>query len=122
MLAIPNSEVVNRTVASYTNFPNLRIEVPFSIGVGEDLGRTRELLLGVLEGDEDYMDTPGPQVVVSELNDYNVVVVLRAWIYDERKHIAKRFQLRERGFEALRTASVDMPFETIRSLTTQVAV
>jgi len=121
MLAIPNTEVVNRTVASYTNFPHLRIDVPFTVGVGEDLGRVRRVLLGVLDGDEDYMDTPPAAVVVSEVNDYNVVVVLRAWIYDERQHIRKRFELRERAFEALRTASVEMPFETIRTLTTQIA-
>jgi small conductance mechanosensitive channel len=121
MLAIPNTEVVNRTVASYTNFPHLRIDVPFTVGVGEDLGRVRRVLLGVLDGDEDYMDTPPAAVVVSELNDYNVVVVLRAWIYDERQHIRKRFELRERAFEALRTASVEMPFETIRTLTSQMA-
>jgi len=35
------------------------------------------------------------------------------WLDDETTHIAARFALRERLFEALRAASVDMPFETL---------
>ena len=120
MLAIPNAEVVNSTVASYTNFPNLRIEVSATVGVEENLGRVRAIMLGVVEGDHDYMEQPAPQVVVAELNDYNVLVTLRAWLHDERKHIPKRFQLRERVFEALRAEGIDMPDETIKHLTVRL--
>lgn len=120
MLAIPNAEVVNSTVASYTNFPNIRIEVSATVGVDEDLGRVRSILLGVVDDDPDYLEEPAPVVVVSELNDYNVMVTLRAWLHDERKHIAKRFELRERVFEALRSAGVDMPYETIKNLTVRL--
>lgn len=117
MLAIPNAAVVNSAVASYTNFSHLRIEVPITVGVEESLGRVRALLLGCVEGDTDYMDEPAPEMVVSELNDYNVLVTLRAWLHDERKHIPKRFEMRERAFEALRSAGVDLPFETIKQIT-----
>jgi small conductance mechanosensitive channel len=116
MLAIPNSEVVNRTVASYTNFPHLRIDIPVSIGTGEDLARVRTLLLDLVHSDDAYMEEPSPEMVVAELNDYNVLVTLRAWLYDERRHIRERFELRERVFEALRSAGVDMPLETIRTI------
>ncbi len=44
-------------------------------------------------------------------------MTLRGWLHDERKHITKRFELRERVFEALRSAGVDLPFETINHLT-----
>lgn len=120
MLAIPNAEVVNSTVASYTNFPHLRIDIPITVGVEENLGRVRSTLLELVAGDDDYMDDPPPRVVVEALNDYNVQVSLRAWIHDERAHITKRFELREAAFEALRSAGVDMPYETIKNLTTVI--
>lgn len=113
MLAIPNTGVVNSTVASYTNFAHLRIDVPLSVGVTEDLGRVRRLLLEIIEDDQAYMKVPEPVVVVTALNDYNVVVELRAWLSDERRHMEKRFELRERVFEAARSAGVEMPFETL---------
>ncbi len=112
MLAIPNSAVVNSTVASYTNFPHLRLDVDVTVGTGEDLGRVRRLLLGIVGGDERYLTEPAPDGVVTALNDYNVAMQLRAWLQDERRHTTLRAELRERMFEALRAADVEMPFQT----------
>jgi small conductance mechanosensitive channel len=114
MLAVPNSTIINTTVASYTNFPTLRLDVEVSVGVGENLHRVRTLLLDLVQGAEGFLADPAPRVVVKALNDYNVVVELQAWIQDERDHVAMRFRLRERIFSALRDAKVDMPFETLQ--------
>lgn len=114
MLAVPNADVINDTVASYTNFPHLRLDVPITVGVEEDLDHVRRLLLSVVRDDPDYLEDPPPEVFVSALNDYNVEMVLRAWLDNERDHVSKRFELRERMFNKLRTADVVMPFETFR--------
>lgn len=114
MLAIPNSTVVNSTVSSYTNFPHLRLDVSVSVAVNESLGRVREILLGLVTDESVYMRTPPPVVVVTALNDFNVALELRVWIANEFEHIAQRVALRERMFEALTAAGVDMPFETFR--------
>ena len=113
MLAIPNSTVVNTKVASYTNFPHLRMDIGVTVGVDEDLARCRQLLLALPTPEEGYMADPAPAVVVTALNDYNVALELEAWLVDERQHLAARARLRERVFETLRKAGVDMPFETL---------
>ncbi len=113
MLAIPNSTIVNTTVASYTNFPNLRLEVDIDVGTNEDLGRVRSLLLAQVTTHPDFLQNPAPEVVVTRLGDYSIGVQLRAWLDDEQKHVAATFALRERMFEALRTAEVEMPVETL---------
>jgi len=74
----------------------------------------KKLLIDLVEEDEDFMTDPQPMVVVSELNDYNNKIVLAVWLRNERDHIIKRFQLRERMFEALKSAEVDMPLETLQ--------
>lgn len=114
MLAVPNTEIINRTVASYTNYPHLRLDVAVTVGVGEDLDRARGLLLSLVQDDERFMADPAPVVVVKQLNDYNVLLELRAWIHDERRHIELRCALREEMFRALTQAGVDMPYETFR--------
>jgi small conductance mechanosensitive channel len=113
MLAVPNSDIINKTVASYTNFPHLRLDIPVTVGVNENLGRVRRLLLGLVADNPDYLAEPPPRVVVTALNDYNVAMELQAWIRDERTHVPMRSALREQVFEALNAAGVDMPFETI---------
>ncbi|MCA9973246.1 MAG: mechanosensitive ion channel family protein [Anaerolineales bacterium] len=114
MLAVPNSDIINKTVASYTNFPHLRLDIDVTVGVSEDIGRVRRLLLGIVETNPAFLQTPAPRVVVVALNDYNVALQLQAWIADERAHVEMRFELREQVFETLNQAGVDMPFETLQ--------
>lgn len=113
MLAIPNTTVVNTTVASYTNFPSLRLDVSLTVGVEEDLGRVRRLLLDLVGSRDGFLNEPAPRVAVVALNDYNVALELRAWLENEREHIPERLALREAAFEALREAGVHMPYETL---------
>jgi len=122
MLAVPNTEIVNKTVASYTNFPHLRLDIPITIAVDEDIEKTRNLLLRLTEGDPEYLNDPAPRVIVTALNDYNIAIELQAWLKNERQHIEKRFELREKAFNALNQAGVQMPFETIQLAPMQVSM
>ncbi len=45
MLAVPNAEIMNKTVTSYTNFPHLRLDIAVTVAVTEDLDRSRMILL-----------------------------------------------------------------------------
>lgn len=114
MLAVPNTEIINTTVASYTNFPHLRLDVEVTVGVSESIDRVRGILLDLVRNDPDFMDEPAPQVVVTELGDYFVGVELRVWLDDETRHLEKRDMLREALYERLDEAGVDMPLETIQ--------
>ncbi len=121
MLAVPNAEVMNKTVVSYTNFPNLRLDVGVTVAVTEDLDRARKILLDLVQDDPNYLTDPPPSVVVTQLNDYNVALELRVWVQDERQHLQTRFDLREKVFKALTAARVEMPFETIQLIVQSAA-
>lgn len=114
MLAVPNTEVINKTVASYTNFPHLRLDIPVTVAVDQDLAEVRRLLLSTVENSSGYLMEPPPRVVVTHLNDYNVALELQAWLINERQHVEERSELREKVFDTLNQAGIDMPFETIR--------
>lgn len=120
MLAVPNTEIVNKTVASYTNFPNLRLDIGITIAVDENIEKTRQILLGLVDVDTEYLKDPAPRVIVTALNDYNIGIELQAWLKDERQHVEKRSELREKVFDALNHAGVNMPFETIQLAPMQV--
>lgn len=113
MLAIPNTTIVNSVVASYTNFPHVRLDVSVTVGVEEDLDRAERTLLDLVREDPDYLADPAPRVVVTALNDYNVELQLQAWYRDEYNHLAEQFDLRKRVFQTLTDAGVSMPFETV---------
>lgn len=112
MLAVPNVDVINKTVSSYTNFPHLRLDVQVTVAVTEDIDKARTILLSLVQDESVYMMEPAPTVVVRSLNDYNVLLELRAWIHNERDHVALRFKLREEIFKAFNDQKIAMPFET----------
>lgn len=112
MLAIPNATAVDSVVASYTNFPHLRVEVSLTVGVNENLGKVRRLLLDMMEEREGVLEQPEPAVAVDDIGDYAVAMTLMVWIDDERNHLGEKTRLREQAFETLRSAGVDMPYET----------
>lgn len=114
MLAVPNTEIINSTVASYTNFPHFRVDIPVTVGVNEDLDHARQTLLELVRSRPEYLTDPEPIVVVTKLNDYNVELELRAWLNDERQHMRASADLREAVYQALKRAGVDMPYETFR--------
>lgn len=122
MLAVPNAEIMNKTVASYTNFPHLRLDIAVTVAVTENLERTRMILLSLVQEDADYMAEPLPSVVVTQLNDYNITLELQAWLENEREHVKKSLELRERVFKALTAAGIEMPFETIQLAPHKVTV
>ena len=120
MLAVPNSVIINSTVASYTNFPHIRLDIDVTIGLAENVDHVREILLAIVKDDPEIMETPSPKVVMTAINDYNVALQVQAWLRDEETHIPKRFELREKVYKALNQAGVEMPLETFQLAPFQV--
>ena len=120
MLAVPNTEIINKTVASYTDFPHLRLDIQVTIGVNEDIEKTRRVLFSLLSNRSEFLEEPAPRVVVTALNDYNVALELQVWLKDERTHIENRYKLREEVFNAMNEAGIEMPFETLSITPVQV--
>lgn len=48
------------------------------------------------------------------INDYNVLIGLRAWIHDERSHTDVRARILEQINETFQREGVEMPLETIQ--------
>ena len=122
MLAVPNTEIINKTVISYTNFPHLRIDIGVTVGLEENLDRVRQMLLKLAKEDPAFMADPAPRVIATALNDYNVAMELQVWLDDERRHVEKRCELREKAFNALTEAGVEMPFQTFQLQPVEIAI
>ena len=122
MLAVPNAEIMNKTVTSYTNFPHLRLEVAVSIAGSENLDRVRSILLSLVQDDPEFMLEPPPRVVVTRLEGSDVTMELQPWLENERDHVKKSLELREKVIKALISAGVNMPVDTLQLAPHRVTV
>jgi len=113
---------MNKTLTSFTNSPNLRLDVSVTVGVAVDLNEVRKNLLALVEEDKEYLRDPLPSMVGTVLGDYNVEVELRALLREEKDHVKKRFKLREKIYNTLTAAEVNISFETIQLATHAVVL
>ncbi|MDE5416895.1 mechanosensitive ion channel family protein [Labilibaculum sp. DW002] len=122
MLAVPNTTIINEVVASYTNFPHLRIEVEFTVGSNENLTKIRKILKNLVSSNDVYMQSPMCELLVDAINDYNLALIFRVWIDNERDHIRLRNQLIEDIYNTMLANKIEMPLETIQMAPFEVKV
>ena len=116
MVSIPNQKIAENKVISYTMFPHLRLDIGVTIGVEEDIEAARREIVNIIKGDNRFLADKPPVVLVKELGDYYVALELRAWLDDTKTHIPMRAEIREKIFNSLNKAGIEMPFEKIEVL------
>lgn len=108
-IVIPNSRVLSDVVINLTGQKTRRIEINFSVGYGEDLGRSRDVLAGVAVAHVKVLDDPAPWTGVTALLDSAVQITLQAWVNAD-DWWQTQADLMQGGKEALDAAGIEIPF------------
>ena len=77
---VPNGPMANGNIVNYSTKPTRRVDFVFGIGYDDDIDKARDILQGLLDGDDRVHKDPAPMVVVSELADSSVNFTVRAWV------------------------------------------
>ncbi len=108
-IVVPNSRVLNEVIVNITGQKTRRIELQFTVGYGEDLGRARQVLAEVAGAHDKVLADPTPWTGVTGLLDSAVQITLHAWV-----NVADWWQtqadLMQGGKEALDAAGIEIPF------------
>ncbi|MDX1442996.1 MAG: mechanosensitive ion channel [Gammaproteobacteria bacterium] len=109
LVIAPNSSIMGDVITNYTMNPTRRINETIGISYDDDPAKAREIVLGIIQGDERFHDDPAPFVWVNEFGDNSVNLVVRAWtntdIYWE-----VRADLLERIKRAFDEQGISIPF------------
>jgi small conductance mechanosensitive channel len=79
-VSVPNSAVFSGTILNYTREPLRRVNFPVSIDYVNDIGRAQEAVLVAVKKNPHVLPAPEPSVGVQELQEYAVVLFVRAYI------------------------------------------
>ncbi len=77
---IPNSKITSDVITNVTANPTRRVDLVIGIGYDDDIKKAKTLLEAILKEEERILDTPAPQIAVSELADSSVNFVVRPWV------------------------------------------
>ncbi len=79
-LIVPNGEITAANISNFTANDSRRLDMVFGIGYDDDIQQAKEIFMRVVKEEELVLDTPAPQVAVSELADSSVNFVVRPWV------------------------------------------
>ena len=106
---IPNGAMANGNIINYTAEGKIRVDTTVGVGYGEDIKKTKEVLLEVLTSNPLVLQDPAPSVNVSELADSSVNFAVRP--YCKPEHYWDVFFATVEGSKlALDKAGIEIPY------------
>lgn len=78
-IVVPNSALMNGTITNYTANDRRRTDLAVAVGLGQDLAKVHEILLGLARADARILTDPAPAVLNTKLIDLGTQVELRVW-------------------------------------------
>ena len=83
LVIIPNGAMANGNITNYTAEGKIRVDTVIGVGYGEDIKKTKDVLLEVLTSNELVLKDPAPSVNVMELADSSVIFAVRPFCMPE---------------------------------------
>lgn len=109
-IVVPNRLLAQERVITYTLTPRIRVRVSVGIAYKESVDQAREILLGLVTGDERILPEPEPMVIVTQLGNSSVDLELRFWTEDSLLKYPLEWAYTEAAKKALDSAGVQIPF------------
>lgn len=116
LLTVPNSKLVNEVVInfSHSESPNLRVRVRVAVEPElENVRRAMEEIERIACEDPDVASEPrAPEVVIREIEEYDVLVELRFYVDDARRMRRTKSQVTERILAAFEEKGIKLATPT----------
>ncbi|RKN81578.1 mechanosensitive ion channel family protein [Ulvibacterium marinum] len=106
---VPNGAMANGNIINYTEEGKIRVDTVVGIGYGEDIKKTKEVLMEVLTSNPKVLPEPAPSVNVMELADSSVNFAVRPFCKPE-DYWDVYFATYEGAKLALDAAGIEIPY------------
>ena len=106
---VPNGAMANGNIVNYTAEGKIRVDTVVGVGYGEDIKKTKEVLLQVLTSNPQVLQDPAPSVNVMELADSSVNFAVRPYCKPEH-YWDVYFSTYENCKLALDEAGIEIPY------------
>ncbi len=113
-LIVPNSNLITNQVTNLTHGGNtrLRVHIPIGVAYGTNIDKVKEVLLGIVKGEEEVLADPPPKVVFTEHGDSALSFDLVVWIGSPTSKVGVKNSVREKIDKAFNKEGIEMPYPT----------
>lgn len=106
---VPNGAMANGNIVNYTAEGKIRVDTVIGVGYGEDIKKTKDVLMNVLTSNPQVLADPAPSVNVMELADSSVNFAVRPFCKPE-DYWDVYFATYENCKLALDDAGIEIPY------------
>lgn len=106
---VPNGAMANGNIVNYSAEGKIRVDTVIGVGYGEDIKKTKEVLMNVLTSNSQVLQDPAPSVNVMELADSSVNFAVRPFCKPE-DYWDVYFATYENCKLALDNAGIEIPY------------
>lgn len=114
-VVIPNSEMLNQTLISFSTNPFRRVELVVGVDYNTDLPMVTSLIKGIIEKDHDIVPKPESLVLVDQFGDSSINIKIFFWIESHKNWLKIRSNLAHRIKKTFNELGISIPFP-IRTL------
>lgn len=108
-IIIPNGGLSTNSMVNYSTEPTRRVDISVGIAYGEDVKKSREVLMELGKSDKRVLADPPPFIGVTELADSSVNLTFRIWVKGE-DYWGVYFDMNENVYNAFNQSGVQIPF------------
>ena len=108
-IVLPNGSLSSSSLTNYSTEENRRVDWTFGIGYGDNVEKTKEILLRLCDEDERTLSDPAPFFALSSLGDNSVNFTVRAWVKASDLWPVF-FEMNEKVYNEFNKAGLSIPF------------
>jgi small conductance mechanosensitive channel len=79
-VVVPNSMITSNALTNYTETGTARLDMTFSIGYKDDIGKAKSILKEIVESREEVLKEPEYLIAVKQLADSSVNIACNVWV------------------------------------------
>ena len=108
-IIIPNGGLSTNSIVNYSTEPTRRVDISVGIAYGENVKKSRDVLMDLGKNDKRVLKEPVPFIGVTELADSSVNLTFRVWVKSEDSW-GVYFDMNENVYDAFNKSGVQIPF------------
>ncbi len=110
-IIVPNSEFVSSNVVNWSHGdPKIRLDIEVGVSYGSDLDKVLKTLKEVALNHSEVLDSPEPEVLLSEFGDSSWNMILRGWVAHPKRHYITRSEINCAIVRIFRENDIEIPF------------
>jgi len=108
-MILPNGKVWGQEIINHSHHAVRGVDMRYGVAYGEDLDKTRSVIMSVLDNHPHVLKDPAPFVEVETLNDSSVDFLVRPFCEGEH-YFELLYSIPEQVKKALDAAGIEIPF------------